>query len=235
MKKISDFFEAIKNLLPRGRTFDITRKKRLREFFHALAVLPEKVRNEAEKVYLDLFPESTRSPERWEKAFLVIFTKTELLQRRAVLASLWEMNNRGQSLFYLEKILQNIFPKIRIFENYPVINPRQSNVVHTSCVCGFTKSYCGGREAVCGMRTGDENFIPTILRNDTADRYSIPNNPKFWEFCFFIGESYYWDRDNMIIYIDKLKIPEVYRNYIEYFILRLKPVHTVAVLDIMWT
>ena len=35
--------------------------------------------------------------------------------------------------------------------------------------------------------------------------------------------------------LEKLQIPRIYKNYIEYFILRIKPVHTVAVLAVEWT
>ena len=75
--KNKSFIDAIKSLLPSGRVFDITQDKNLRKLFEAIAVLPDGIRDEIENVYLDLFPDSTRSPEAWEKAFQVIFTKAE--------------------------------------------------------------------------------------------------------------------------------------------------------------
>ena len=82
--KNKSFIDSVKALLPSGRAFDITQNKNLRRLFEAVAVLPDGIRDEIEKVYLDLFPESTRSPEEWEKAFQVIFTQAELSHKGTI-------------------------------------------------------------------------------------------------------------------------------------------------------
>ena len=231
--KNKSFIDSVKALLPSGRAFDITQNKNLRRLFEAVAVLPDGIRDEIEKVYLDLFPESTRSPEEWEKAFQVIFTQAELSQRRAVLQALWVSNTGGQGLDVLQQVLRLVWPEINIFENIPTGNPRKSNFVYT-CVCNYKTMVCGHRNAVCGMRIGDETFTPTILRNDTSSPYSIPSNADYWQFYFYVAKSVVRNSTKQILYVEKLEIPAVYKNYIEYLILRLKPVHTVAVLDIDW-
>lgn len=231
--KNKSFIDSVKALLPSGRAFDITQDKNMRRLFEAVAVLPDDIRDEIEKVYLDLFPDSTRSPEEWEKAFQVIFTQAELNQRRAVLQALWASNTGGQGLDVLQQVLRLVWPEINIFENIPTGNPRKSNFVYT-CVCNYKTMVCGHRNAVCGIRIGDETFTPTILRNDTSSPYSIPNNADYWQFCFYVAKSVVRNSTKQILYVEKLEIPAVYKNYIEYLILRLKPVHTVAVLDIDW-
>ena len=231
--KNKSFIDSIKALLPSGRAFDIIQDKNMRRLFEAVAVLPDEIRNEIEKVYLDMFPESTRSPEAWEKAFQVVFTQAELDQRRAVLEALWASNTGGQGLNVLQQVLRLVWSEISVFENIPTGNPRKSNVTFT-CICNYRTMVCGNRNAVCGMRTGDESFVPTVLRNDTSSPYSIPNDADYWQFCFYVAKNVVRNLRKQILYVEKLEIPAVYRNYIEYLILRLKPVHTVAVLDIDW-
>lgn len=229
----TDFFSGIKALLPSSRVWDITQQKNMRKLFAAIAVLPEDLRKEAEGVYLDLFPETTRSPEKWEQVFQVIFTSAELELRRSVLAGLWQMNNNGGAAIYLRKVLQEVWPEIQLVENVPVGNPRGPSAVNFM-VCGNETACCGNRKAVCGYRIGDGDFETTVLRNDTAGSYTIPNKAAWWSYCFYICKSVTRDSRGIIIYVERIEIPAVYKNYIEYFILRMKPVQSVAVLAIKW-
>ncbi len=229
----TSFFETIKTLLPRSRAWDITAEKNMRRLFSAIAVLPDDLRNEIEGVYLDYFPEFTRSPEKWEQVFQVIFTSAELELRRSVLAGLWQMNNNGGAAIFLRKVLQEVWPSLQLIENVPVGNPRGPSAVNFM-VCGNETACCGNRKAVCGYRIGDGDFETTVLRNDTASSYSIPNDPAWWGYCFYLCEQAYRDSTGKIIYVKRIEIPAVYKNYIEYFILRMKPVQSVAVLAIKW-
>ena len=229
----ASFLDAIKHLLPSGPAWNITNKTDLRRLFEAIAVLPEELRKEIENVYMDYFADSTREPKKWEDVFTVIFTKAELEQRRKVLSLLWSMNQGGQSKDFLQSVLQGIFPEIIVEENIPCANPRQVNIAYF-CVCDNSVMVCGNSKACCDYREGDETFIPTILRNDTASPYSIPNDADYWAFCFYVCKRVVRNSRNEILYIEKLQIPILYKNYIEYLILRIKPVHTVAVMAVEW-
>ena len=81
----ANFLDAIKQLLPSGTAWNITNNTNLRNLFSAIAVLPEELRIAIENVYMDYFADSTRELDRWEKVFSVIFTRSELEQRRNVL------------------------------------------------------------------------------------------------------------------------------------------------------
>ena len=229
----SNFLKAIKNLLPSSEEWNFQEGSNLKKLFAAIAVLPEDLRTEIEQVYLDYFPETTRCLDKWEEVFQIIFTQQELEQRRKILASIWMTSKGGQSLPFLEKVLQNLYPEIQIEENIPLANPRSSNIAYF-CVCGNENMVCGNEKAVCNYREGDESFIPQILRNNTASPYSIPNNSAYWAYCFYVCKSVVRNSRNQIMYVEKLQIPTVYKNYIEYMILRIKGLHTVAVLDIEW-
>ena len=230
---MSVFFDAIKLLFPRSRAFNFTINSDKRKLIKAIAVLPEDIRHEMEQVYFDMFPETSRCIEDWEKVFAVVFSSKELAKQRNVLAALWRINKGGQSAVFLESMLRNIDANILVVENTPVSNPRQRSITNVA-VCGNKTLCCKNVKAVCGYRVGDENFSPSILRNDVSELYSIKNDPRFWAYCYFICRRVVRNNKNEILYVEKIQIKKEFRNYIEYLILKIKPVHTVAVMFIEW-
>ena len=230
---MSGFFDVIKLLFPRSRAFHFTIDSDKRKLIKAIAVLPENIRRELEQVYFDMFPETSRCIDDWEKVFAVVFSSKELSKQRNVLAALWQINKGGQSAVFLQSMLQNIDTNILVIENTPISNPRQRNVTHVA-VCGNKILCCKNAKAICGYRIGDDSFSPTILRNDISELYSIKNDPRFWVYCYFVCQRVVRNSKNEILYIEKLQIKKEFRNYIEYLILKIKPVHTVAVMFIEW-
>lgn len=230
---MSVFFDAIKLLFPRSRAFNFTINSNKRKLIKAIAVLPEDIRHEMEQVYFDMFPETSRCIEDWEKVFAVVFSSKELAKQRNVLAALWRINKGGQSAVFLESMLRNIDANILVVENTPVSNPRQRSITNVA-VCGNKTLCCKNVKAVCGYRIGNENFSPSILRNDVSELYSIKNDPRFWAYCYFICRRVVRNNKNEILYVEKIQIKKEFRNYIEYLILKIKPVHTVAVMFIEW-
>jgi hypothetical protein len=227
------YFEAIKNLFSRSRAFRLYVDNNKRKLVEGISFLPENIRHGAELVYFDIFPDTTRFPERWEDIFGVLFTEAELSKRRDILDSLWKINKGGQSWPFLEEILQKIDTDIHVFENIPLRNPRDSNVAYY-CVCDYQYMVCDSKYANCDCRTGDDTFVPTVLINDISGVYSIPNDSTFWEMCFFVCKSVTRNRRNEIMFIERLRIPSVWKNYIEYLILKMKPVQSTAVLFVEW-
>ena len=71
---VGDFFNAIKLLFPRSRAFELVKDTNKKKLIKAIAVLPEDIRLEMEKVYFDLFPETSRAIDDWEKVFAVVFS-----------------------------------------------------------------------------------------------------------------------------------------------------------------
>jgi len=227
------FFDAIKNLFSRSRAFELFVDNNKRKLVKGLSFLPEDVRKEAELVYFDIFPDTTRFPEKWEDIFGVLFTAAELEKRRDILDSLWKINRGGQSAVFLEEILQKIDASIHVFENIPLRNPRDSNIAYPSC-CDNQIMVCDNQRAMCDYRIGDENFIPVLLMNNITATYTFSTDPAFWETCFFVCKSVIRNSRNQILFIERLQISETWKNYIEYLILKIKPVHTTAVLFVEW-
>ncbi|MBQ2480464.1 MAG: hypothetical protein II516_04380, partial [Treponema sp.] len=132
----------------------------MRKLFEAIAVLPEDLRREIERVYMDFFPDSTRCIDRWEDVFTVLSANMDIEQRRNFLSLLWGMNHGGQSLYFIRSVLENVFPGIVVEENIPCANPRESNIAYFA-VCDNEIMVCDGEKAVCDYREGDESFVPT--------------------------------------------------------------------------
>ena len=230
---MSGFFDAITTLFPRSRIFNFTVDSNKRKLIKAIAILPEDIRHEMEQVYFDMFPETNRCIDDWEKVFAVVFSSEELTKRRNILSALWRINKGGQSAVFLESVLQNIDKNILVVENVPIGNPRRKNVVFVA-VCKNKIMCCGNRKAVCGYRLGDEWFVPAVLRNDVSEVYSIKNDKKYWGFCFFVCKRVARNTKGEILYIEKLKLKKDFKKFVEYFILKIKPVHSVAVVFIEW-
>ena len=229
----SKFFEAVKALFPQSRAFEFFVANKKYKFIKALCTLPENVCKEGELVYFDLFPDTTRYPEKWENVFALFFTKREFEKRREIIDSMWKLINGGQSAEFLQDILQCINRNIHVIENVPISNPRHSTIVEL-CVNGNKIMACGNRKAVCNYRSGNINFIPTIIQNDATSDYIIPFDSNYWEFCFFICKRAIRNVYGQILYIEPIVLDDVWRNYVEYIILKIKPVQSTAIVFIDW-
>jgi hypothetical protein len=230
---MSKFFEAAKALFPQSRAFQLFVNNKKYKLVKALCKLPENVRTDAELVYFDLFPETTRYPEKWEEVFALFFTKAEYQKRRAIIDSMWKMLNGGQAAEFLQSLLQCIDDRIQVIENVPLSNPRHSSIVDL-CVNGHRSMRCGNRKAVCNYRRGNIGFIPTIIQNDATSDYNIPFDTDYWEFCFFICKSVIRNSRGQILYVEPIQIDSIWRNYVEYLILKVKPVQSTAIVFIDW-
>ena len=228
------FFKVFKLLFPRVKSFELVFETKLKKFIRGLSVLPEDAKTEMEKVFLDLFPETTRAFDEWEKQFAVLFASEQYGENRVgILKALWKANSGGQSLEYIQGVLQSVIPEIKVFENNPAKNPRDANAV-LSCMCGQRWSVCGNKKLSCGYKVGDENFVPTVIRNDSEQTYDIPVDRRYWENYFFVAKDVVRNKRQEIIYCQKMFVDAKWKSYIEYLILKMKPVHTGVIVFIEW-
>lgn len=228
------FFAVIKSLLPFGKVFNCDKDTLNYKFFKGLADLPEDVRRDADKVFFDIFPETTEALEEWEKQFSVKFADIEYGDTRSgILEALWKSNGGGQSAQYMQQCLQKVCPEINVIENTPVKNPRDANSVLVS-ISGQRQMRCGRKTGLCGFRQGDRDFVPAVIRNDTESVYDIPVDSSYWENYFFICKNVVRNSRREIIYCQKLELDTKWKPYVEYLILKLKPVQTGALVFIKW-
>ena len=229
---MSRFFDAIKALFPQSRVFHFSVNNKYK-LIKALAALAENVRHEAELVYMDLFPDSTRFPEKWEKIFAILFTREEILKRRNILSSLWKISGGNGSAAFIQSILHIIDDRIVVSENAPTSDPRATLSVRVA-VCGHRTMRCGNARARCNYHLTNGPFVPTMLRNDAIEFYLLPDDEAYWAFCFFVCRDVIRNGAGEIIHVQKLNMKAVWKNYIEYLILKIKPVHSTAIIFIDW-
>lgn len=228
------FVKVLKLLFPLSKAFRFIENSLLNAFIKGLASLPEDVKAETERVFLDLFPETTRAMTEWEKQFSVLFANEQYGEtRRGILEALWRANTGGQTAQYLQALLQKINNKILVFENTPVKNPRDANAV-MAAICGQKVMCCGAKEALCGFKRGDSDFVPGVIKNDKESLYDIPVDKKYWEQYFFVCGGVVRNSLGEIVYCQKIQIQKIWKEYIEYLILKIKPVQTGCILFIQW-
>jgi len=227
------FFEAIKNLFPQSRAFQLFVDNDKRRMITALSDLPESVRQDAEMVYFDLFPDTTRFPQKWADVFALIFNGNEKEKQRDVIDSMWKTISGNQGLTFLEDILDYIDNGFCVGENVPAIDPRNSQGAALA-ICDYKTMVCDGEFAVCDYSVGNIDFIPTVLQNDTSELYDIPEDVNFWQTCFFIGKTIVRSDGGDILYVEPLPLDIKWKNLVEYLILKIKPTHTTAVLFVDW-
>ncbi|MDR2510101.1 MAG: hypothetical protein LBC77_05610, partial [Spirochaetaceae bacterium] len=112
-------------------------------------------------------------------------------------------------------------------------DPRNRQAVELA-ICDYSTMVCDNDEACCDYRQGNDFFIPSILQNDKSNVYAIPDNPRFWETCFFVCKGVERNDEHQILYIEPLELSVVWKNMVEYLILKIKPVHTTAVVFVKW-
>jgi hypothetical protein len=224
------FFKVIKYLFPRSKAFRSVADNYFRKFLKGMAYGPDNIQEYLENIYGDLFPETTRELEKWENQFGVVFAKQyDENIRRNLLKSFWNINTGGQSVEYLQQILQLISPDFHVIENLPVRDPRDSNAVYAA-VNGNKYMVNGNKYAVNGRKLGDSSFVPTVLKNDTEGFYSLPSQSSYWVNCFFICKSVVRNRYKAIMYVEKLQVEAKWKDFIEYIVLKIKPAHTTGIL-----
>jgi hypothetical protein len=227
------FFETLKALFPRSHAFRLIADNNKRKIIEALAVLPEDTRAEAERVYLDLFPDTTRFPDEWERVFSIYLTSAQYSKRRDIVDALWKTISGDQGANFLQQVLRSIDAQFSVVENVPVSDPRNKQSAGIA-VCDYETMVCDNEAACCDYFRGDDAFLPSILQNDKSDLYSIPDDTRFWEMCFFVCKAVYRNDAHEILYIEPFELPVVWRDIVEYLILKIKPVHGTAVVFVKW-
>lgn len=228
------FFDSLKALFPRSRLFQLGKDTNLYKLADGTSVVAEDMRTDAEKSYLDIFPEETRKLEEWEKEFSIQFTSLLTKeQRRSILSALWKMRYGAATTDFLEEMLSSLVPGIKVVENNPVRNPTTAESAYLS-VCGNINCRCGTKRGLCGFHIGDRSFIPDVLKNDSIQLGDIPQIRRYWETCFFVCGGVNYNSKKEIVAIKKISIDSKWRKFIEYIILSVKPIHMTALLFVNW-
>lgn len=151
--------DTIKHLLPRGRAWRLTIDKTLRKFFVGLSGLPEDVKEYADLVYFDLYPQTTRDLNAWEDQWGLPETGLSEQERRDRLDATWAQIG-GQDPRYIQDTVQDAgFDDVYIHEWWvPASSPVEARnplnwLIGIACECDEDIAECGEAGAACGERT----------------------------------------------------------------------------------
>lgn len=100
---MSNLFTTLKHLFPRALAWRMPWNGFLRKYIDGLSETPKDVKDFADNVYLDMFPQTTRELELWEQQFNLVASGTEQ-NRRDNLAVRWVAQG-GQGKDYLESVI----------------------------------------------------------------------------------------------------------------------------------
>lgn len=192
-----------KHLLPRSRAWLLTPQKTLRLYFEGLTGVNQDVKSFIDKVWEDIFPQTTRQIESWEDQFNLRSTGLTEQQRRDRLDSTWKALG-GQSPRYIQDTLQAAGFDVYVHEWW-VPNPSQplggSNNGDVTAVARDPFDYLfdgspssamsdGGGDAQDGDEFAQDGGINVPkgypLVNKRRD-YLIPSDPTKFPYFLYIG------------------------------------------------
>lgn len=170
------WLNVFKHLLPRGKAWQITIDKVLRQFFDGLKELPADVQDYIDLIWLDLFPDTTRELNAWEYQWGLPDISLTEDERRDRLAATWAAIG-GQDPKYIQDTVQAAgFADVYIHEWWvPASSPVEARnplnwLIGIGAECGEAHMECGEAGAECGDRLPLGNS-PSWLVNkiDIAD------------------------------------------------------------------
>lgn len=109
------FLRIFKHLLPNARAWRLTIDKQLRQFFEGLSNSEDAIKIFFDGVWLDLFPNTTRELEKWEKQFGLRDTGLTEQARRERLDATWKAVG-GQDPKYIQDTLQGAGFNVYVYE-----------------------------------------------------------------------------------------------------------------------
>lgn len=144
-----DFLKLYQHLLPDGRAWRTTIDKRLRQFFQGLSGIGVDVKDFADKTWLDVFPETTRELDAWERQWGLPSAVLTDQERRDRLDGAWKAQG-GQSPRYIQDTLQNAGFNVFVHHWW------QLPFKFYAAECGEPAAECGEPTAECGAVVREE-------------------------------------------------------------------------------
>jgi len=151
------FLRIFKHLLPNAKAWRLTANKKLRQFFDGLTELGSDIKEYVDLVWSDIFPQTTRELDAWEKQFGLPSTALTAQGRRDRLDGAWKALG-GQSPKYIQDSLQEAGFDVYIHEWWTF-----TGVFDISC--GEPLAVSGEPAAECGNFTGEVTSVNPVARD----------------------------------------------------------------------
>lgn len=230
--KTRDFSSVFRTLLPRGRAWYTDLSIDFKAVIEGIVRSAVTLRDKFVEVYEDVFPDSTDCLELWEEQFRLDPTGLTEQERRDNLAVRWSAQG-GQSPSYIESVLLTLlgFP-VKVYENFDRDDPTSfliggdSEILTNGEIIFEERIYvntCGDAETTCN---GDDSVTAGEYSGfiTTTKLYSVSPFSKKYVFYFIIA-----DPAGVGV---PLNIPAALEKQFKTAVLRIKPTHTRAVLNV---
>lgn len=231
LAKTRDLFTTFRTLLPPGRAWNIDLSVNNKAFIDGIMDSAADVKNYHQEIAGDVFPDTTRSLELWEEQFALDSQGQTDTLRRDNLAVRWRAQG-GQSVSYIESVIAALGINGKVYENFARDDPEsfliggdaeilvngdiiseEKALVNT---CGDPQATCNdAQEVTCGEFDG---FITT------KKIFAVSIDSAKWIYYFIVADP--------ASALTPLDIPIELKKSFELAILRVKPTHTRAVLNV---
>lgn len=199
------FFRIFKHLLPNARAWRITEKKTLRDFFSGLAGIGEDIKDFNDRIWLDMFPETTREIDAWEEQFGIVNNGSSEQERRNRLSAAWKAVG-GQDPTYIQETLQSNGFDVYLHEWWepgteppigvkacatprnPLMYLNDSSGIVYLHACGEPLSQFGEPSAQFGAAISPLGYL-LVNKGGNIPIYTIPNDSSKWPYFLYIGGS----------------------------------------------
>lgn len=201
---MTDWLRVLSNLLPRGRAWKLWPGSMIRAFLRGLVDgLIKPAREQFDRVYLDLFPQTTRELDRWERQWGLRPGSLTEQERRDRLEAQWKALG-GQSPRYLQDTLRGAGFDVYVHEwwepgsnpptardpldvvsggaGYFLVNKLTRSLRVYSSVAGARQMVAGNRRAVAGVLVA---FVVEPVQ------YEFPDTAASRAYVLYIGGETY--------------------------------------------
>jgi hypothetical protein len=201
------FLRILKHLAPTGAAWTLTVEKTLRRFFTGLSEQPQLTKDYIDLVYLDLFPETTRELNEWERQFGLSLTDMSsapaVVAGRLALAAEWKATG-GQSPSYIQGVLRTAGFDVYVHEwwssgppyvardprdytNQPLIGLYQCTGEPLAPLPSQPQCSAFASQPQCnGFLANDPHYL---VNKDLTLRPPphVPNDPTKWPYFLYVG------------------------------------------------
>lgn len=226
-----DFSSVLRTLLPKGIAWFTDLSIDFKAVIEGIVRSAAKVRDKFVEVYEDVFPDNTNCLELWEEQFQLDATGLTEQERRDNLEARWSAQG-GQSPSYIESVLAKLGLDAKVYENFNRDDPSSfliggdSEILVNGRIISEDKIYvntCGDPTVTCNdaneVTAGEYSGLITIEKT-----YSVSPFSKDWVWYFIIADPAGVGTP--------LDVPAALESTFKTTILRIKPAHTRAVLNV---
>jgi len=177
-----DWFNIYTHLLPRSRAWALRPGSVLRQIVKGLTYFPNDVRREFDRIWLDIFPDTTRALTEWEQQWALPASTLTEAQRRSRLSAVWKATG-GQSPKYLQDTLQAAGFPVFVHDWWePATDPpvarnpllwiRGDTAPLSGVNCGEAEAQAGEAFAVCGNTVVVRGYLLVNKISTTRNAYT---------------------------------------------------------------